>query len=153
MTRYAWLGLAVVLAGCKKEARREVELAAQAVRERIEARQMRRNPKAWRAKRRRTEIAARTPPTFVYQSDTLAIRDVSAKHRKLITGRIDVFGIKQPDGTCTVARYPWVNPRYGLFPEVGRVNFRTCVMQVWVVDPHLPEYGPMSSDTVVSIPK
>ena len=153
MTRYAWLGVVIVLAACKKESRREAELAAHAVRERIEAIEIRRNPKAWREKRRRTERAARTPATFIYHGETLAVRDVSAKHKKLIGGRIDVYGDRQPDGVCKAARYPWVNPQYGVFPEIGRVNFRTCVMQVWVIDPHLPEYGPMSSDTVVSIPK
>jgi len=148
------LAVLVLLAGCKKESKsREAALAAFAAHERLSAIERKTNPRAWKAKRRRTEQAARTPPEFIYQGDSLAIRKASAEHMQLITGRIDVYGIRQPDGSCgqDSRNQPRVNPEYGLFSEVGQVNFRTCVIQIWVIDPHTPEYGPMSSDTAVSI--
>jgi hypothetical protein len=148
-----WLAVFVLLAGCKKESRRDAALAAQSVRERLSALERKTNPQAWTEKRRRTEQAARTPPDFIYQGDSLAIRSVSAEHKQLITGRIDVRGIRQPDGSCKQDSrdQPRVNPTSGLFSEVGQVNFRTCAIQIWVIDPHIPEYGPMSSDTTVYV--
>jgi hypothetical protein len=148
-----WLAAVILLAGCKKESRREAALAAQAVRERLSALERKRNPQAWKEKRRRTEQSARTPPDFTYQGDSLAIRNVSAKHKRLIIGRIDVRGIRQPDGSCKQDSrdLPRVNPAFGLFSEVGQVNLRTCASQIWVIDPHIPEYGPMSSDSAVYV--
>jgi hypothetical protein len=150
-----WLAVAVLLTGCNKESSRERAQAAQAVRERLSAIERKTNPKAWTEKRRRTEHSARTSPNFIYRGDSLAVRNVSAEHKQLITGRIDVRGIRQADGSCTPKSgdLPRVNPTYGLFPELGEINFRMCAFQIWVIDPHTPEYGPMSSDTSTFIPR
>lgn len=87
---------------------------------------------------------------FTYQGD-LAIRKAEPGHLRLITGKIDVRGSRLPNGSCTLNErdMPWVNPRYGLYPELGEVNLETCQAVVWVIDPNIRRYGPMRSDTTV----
>jgi hypothetical protein len=99
------------------------------------------------------ELNPPTPnPEFVTRGDTV-IRHVTAGYQKVITARIDVRGVKRPDGSCELADtdVPHVNPAYDVFPEVGQLNRRTCQAVIWVIDPHLPEYGPMTSDTTVLV--
>ena len=143
----------VLIASCKSESRLEAARRAQAIRERARDAEYKANPKAWNAKRRKVERAARTPPNFAYEGDSLAVRKVSAKHRALIAGTIPHYGIRQADGSCALDSRNQVrpNPRFGLFAEIATINFRTCVIQLWVIDPHLPESGMMSSDTTVRV--